>query len=489
MKRCWVVLGLSVITLLGTDVEAWEFSILPLELKQEILLNSSLEDLDQLSKSTQDLRDLILSDSFRRTYSRFSSPETAEQVRVSYLRRIVHLPLLQTLNELGAFPQRFASNSTKPNPPIPTEKLKDTEWRRAQVKALLEPETQFSEIPHGLFRIGSTSDPQGPNFDPERDQGNEALLDILALMTGVTYETSDKSNEKPTWVYLGKNKIQIRIERTSITQLLWFLVMGTNPSYFNRPHDCEKDHTVIDGIHLCPRNPVEQVSWDQIARKDRSGRYQLGTFLRTLKDQFGIEARLPTEAERERAARGAATQAEMLDLSSSFYRPYYFGFAGQKKENLAAHVWWAYNSGDPAIDIKEHLHRNSHSIPSSFESMFTKLAQHAVHENTLLESNFGNRTHRVGGKGWNSLGLADMSGNVYEWVSDWYDESYPEATQDHPLINPIGPETGNFRVSRGGSFLTRNRRFLRSAQRKYGTPSDTTLCNVGFRLVIEVPLP
>ena len=88
------------------------------------------------------------------------------------------------------------------------------------------------------------------------------------------------------------------------------------------------------------------------------------------------------------------------------------------------------------------------------------------------DGNSGSQTHSVGGKAANVLGIFDMSGNVWEWCWDWYDDSYYAQS---PGSDPRGAGSGSYRVLRGGSWRhydygcrVANRNFDGPGIRNYG---------------------
>lgn len=79
--------------------------------------------------------------------------------------------------------------------------------------------------------------------------------------------------------------------------------------------------------------------------------------------------------------------------------------------------------------------------------------------------------------GSSPAGAFDMSGNVWEWCSDWYDSGYYSSS---PSSDPTGPTSGSSRVRRGGSW-DNIESVCRSALRGWSAPSNTDF-RVGFRL-------
>ena len=173
------------------------------------------------------------------------------------------------------------------------------------------------------------------------------------------------------------------------------------------------------------RYPVENVSWNDITEK----------FLPKLNRRSGKSYRLPTEAEWEYAAR-----------------------EGGKKVR--------FGNGKDIADAREINFRGSAEYKESYSR--TGVSRE--------------KTTKVGSFAPNSLGLYDMSGNVWEWCRDDWHESYKGAPRDG--FSWGAPGSGFFRMNRGGSWAEAPRR-MRAAFRGAGMPSFSRN-DVGFRLVLPV---
>ena len=162
-----------------------------------------------------------------------------------------------------------------------------------------------------------------------------------------------------------------------------------------------------------PNRPVERVSWNTIQG-----------FL----TQTGM--RLPTEAEWEYAYRAGTTTA-------------FHGFtgylSGTNDDSLLGNIAWYWQG----------------SCSNGAQC----------------------QTRPVGGRLGNGYGLHDMSGNVREWVNDWYGSSYYSSS---PQNNPPGPTTGSNRVVRGGDW--NNTSYSCRASDRFDNSPTYTVGIIGFRV-------
>jgi formylglycine-generating enzyme required for sulfatase activity len=203
-----------------------------------------------------------------------------------------------------------------------------------------------------------------------------------------------------------------------VTQNLWVQVMGYNPSRFK-------------GDDL----PVENVSWDDVQK-----------FIERLNLITGKKYRLPMEAEWEYAARGGSKSK---------------GYKYSGSNNVEDVAWYNANSGDEVLSegiLEEYLKKDD------FDGY-----------KKVLDTN-NNRTRPVGTKQPNELGIYDMSGNVWEWMSDRYDGSQ---------VVPTDPTNGHFRVFRGGGCGHDVVDCQVSGRVGYGN-HDFHNCEVGFRLARSI---
>lgn len=96
------------------------------------------------------------------------------------------------------------------------------------------------------------------------------------------------------------------------------------------------------------------------------------------------------------------------------------------------------------------------------------------------ENNSEKQTQPVGQKKANELGLYDMSGNVWQWCNDGFDEEYYKTS---PAKDPQGPTKSTYKVCRGGSWWSERNDLRVSNRDRY--PPDARDDDVGFRLAMD----
>jgi len=220
-----------------------------------------------------------------------------------------------------------------------------------------------------------------------------------------------------------------RISKHEIAQSLFQELMGYNPSCFTDA-GVSDDYPVesaswFDALEFCNKislrdglDPVYVIS----SRIPATGPITSATVVAEFEDAGGKPKsgyRLPTEAQWEYAAIG---------------------------KTGSAYVW-----GDS-------------NLPETAKA------------NAWYSVNADNSAHTAGLKRANTWGLYDMAGNVWEWCWDWY-STYSEAA----ATNPRGPDSGSYRVVRGGSWSDPPSS-MRAATRWFVDPCSGSK-NIGFRIV------
>jgi len=103
----------------------------------------------------------------------------------------------------------------------------------------------------------------------------------------------------------------------------------------------------------------------------------------------------------------------------------------------------------------------------------------AIGDVAWYNANSGSQSHEVGTKKANELGIFDMSGNVWEWCEDFFDDNYYSVS---PEQDPTGPDNGNTWLNRGGSWKS-GAKYCRSAYRGQGKTGERE-SYLGMRLAI-----
>ena len=256
--------------------------------------------------------------------------------------------------------------------------------------------------------------------------GEVNVSDVTALVNLIINGGGESEDSNQTFTVNGVSFDMIAVEGGTFT-------MGATSEQGSDAYDDEKPaHQVTLSSYYIGKTEVTQELWQAVMGSNPSkfsgtnlpvekvSWEDCQSFVIKLNELTGKNFRLPTEAEWEYAARGGNKSN---------------GFKFSGGNNIAEVAWYSKN---------------------------------------------GNKiSHPVATKAPNELGIYDMSGNVWEWCSDWYSSSYYTSSSQ---TNPTGPNSGSYRVYRGGSW-SGNDRYCRVSHRDSNYPSYR-FNYVGLRLAL-----
>ena len=250
---------------------------------------------------------------------------------------------------------------------------------------------------------------------------NKGIVPIVEVLAGGARRFNMGSNDTPAGTYTemtGRETpvhqvllICFYIGKYPVTQAQYMELMGTNPSYFSGDNLPVHNVSWYDAVEFCNKlSEAEGLVKAYTINKgtaDPNNTNSEDSFKWTVTTVDGANGyRLPTEAEWEYACRAGTSTPYNVPTPSGG------GVLTKDQAN--------FDSGGPAV---------------------------------------------VGSYAPNALGIYDMHGNVWEWCGDWFSEAYYSAPP--PLVHPLGPTSGEYRVIRGGAWDSPSAALLRSSCRGF----------------------